>query len=269
VIHWHPEVALALEALVVGYLLATGPLRRRYAWGPPPAPAEAASFLGGVAVLGAALLGPLAEWAEHAALSAHMAQHLLLLLAVPPLLLRGTPGWLLRPIARAPGLGGLGRWLTRPAVALGLASAVQVAWHLPFAFDAALRSDATHALEHGAFLASGLLFWYPVAGRLGAWPRPNPPAQLLYLFLATVPMMAVAAPITLAEEVLYPFYAERGGAWPLGPRADQELAGILMWVGGMFAYLVAGTIVFFRWAGPATRDDGEALGDGGAVTHGA
>jgi cytochrome c oxidase assembly factor CtaG len=256
--HWHPEVVLVLEALAVAYLLAIGPLRRRRGWGPPPARGEVATFLGGVAVLALATLGPLAEWAEHTALSAHMLQHLLLILVAPVLLLRGTPPWLLRRLARALGLGRLGASLTRPAPAFALAAAVQVAWHVPVAFDAALRVGALHALEHATFLLSGLLFWFPVAGRLPDWPRPSPPAQLLYLFLATVPMMAIAAPITLAEEVLYPFYAERGTPWPLDPRADQELAGLLMWVGGMFGYLVAGTLVFFRWAGPITREDREA-----------
>lgn len=256
--HLHPEVVLALEGLVIAYLLAIGPVRRRRAWGPPPARREVGAFLAGVAVLALATLGPLAEWAEHVALSAHMVQHLLLMLVAPVLLLLGTPAWLLRRLARAPGLGRLGARLTRPVLAFGLASAVQVAWHVPLAFEAALRVDALHALEHVTFLLSGLLFWFPVAGRLPEWPRPSPPAQLLYLFLATVPMMAIAAPITLAEEVLYPFYAEQGARWPLDPRTDQELAGVLMWVGGMLAYLVAGTLVFFRWAGPVTREDGEA-----------
>ena len=110
--------------------------------------------------------------------------------------------------------------------------------------------ERLHALEHVSFLATGLLLWWPVAGSAPEWPRPGPPAQLLYLFLATIPMMAIAAPITLAEDLLYPAYAAAGRRGPSRPRADQELAGILMWVGGMFGYLVAGTVVFFRWAGP-------------------
>jgi putative membrane protein len=82
-------------------------------------------------------------------------------------------------------------------------------------------------------------------------------------------MMAIAAPITLAEDLLYPFYAAAGAAWPLAPRADQELAGILMWVGGTLGYLVAGTVVFFRWAGPEAREDGEAaLAPAEATAHG-
>ena len=257
--HWHPEVVLGLEVLLVGYLLLTGPVRRRRGWGPPPPRGRVAAFVAGTVILAGALLGPLAEAAERVALSAHMVQHLLLILVVPLLWLIGLPAWLLAPVTRAPGLGRLGAVLTRPLAALTLASAVQVAWHLPPAFDAALRVEWLHALEHVSFLATGLLLWWPIAGPAAAWPRPAPPAQLLYLFLATIPMMAIAAPITLAEDVLYPAYAAAGRPWPLTPRADQELAGILMWVGGMLGYLVAGTVVFFRWAGPEAREDAELV----------
>jgi cytochrome c oxidase assembly factor CtaG len=256
--HWHREVALGLEAILAGYLLLTGVLRRRFGWGPPPGRGRLAAFLAGTLILAGAVLGPLAEWAEHAALSAHMFQHLLMILVVPLLWLLGLPPWLLRPVARTAVLGRAGWWLTRPLPALALASTVQVLWHLPALFDAALRVERLHALEHVSFLASGLLLWWPIAGPMPEWPRPSPPAQLLYLFLATIPMMAIASPITLAEDLLYPYYAAAGAAWPLAPRADQELAGILMWVGGTLGYLIAGTVVFFRWAGPETREDGEA-----------
>ena len=157
-----------------------------------------------------------------------------------------------------------------PAAALPLASAVQIAWHGPVFFEAALRIEGVHVLEHLTLLASGLLAWWPVAGPLPEWPRPSPPAQLLYLFLATIPMAAVAAPITLAEDALYPFYAAAGRPWPLAPRADQELAGVLMWVVGPFGYLIAGTVVFFRWAGRrAARRPRRALRRTEATANGA
>jgi putative membrane protein len=252
--HWHPSVVLGLEGLLVLYLAAIGPVRRRFAWGPPAPPRQMTAFAAGVLVLAIALLGPLAEWAEHRALSAHMVQHLLVLFAVPVLWLAGTPAWLARPILAAPGLRRIGYWLTRPVVALGLASGVQIVWHFPGPFGAALATESVHALEHLTLLGTALLLWWPVAGPFPEWPRPSPPAQLLYLFLATIPMMAIAAPITLAESPLYPFYAAGAGRWPLAPQADQELAGVLMWVGGMLGYLLAGTVVYFRWA---MREGGE------------
>ena len=254
--HWHPEVALGLEGLILAYLVGVGPLRRRRGWGPRPPAAQLAAFLGGTMVMAAALLGPLAELAEHVALSAHMAQHLLLTLVVPPLWLLGTPAWLLRPALRLPGVERAGRWLTRPAVAFFAGSVPLVVWHLPALYQAALLRVAVHVLEHLTLLGGGLLLWWPIAGTLPEWPRPASPARLLYLFLATIPMTIAAAPITLAGDVLYPFYESTRGAWPLDPRTDQEAAGILMWLGGTIGYLVAGTLVFFRWAG-----DEDAEGD--------
>jgi putative membrane protein len=226
-------------------------------------PRETARFAGGLAVLAGSVLGPVAELAEHAALSVHMLQHLLLTLVVPPLWLAGLPAGWLDGLARAPGLGRLGRGLTRPPVALGVLAAAQIVWHLPVCFEAALRHEAIHALEHGSLLATALVAWWPVLGRAAGWPRPAPPAQLLYLFLCTLPMMAVAGPITLADRVLYPYYESVAAVWPLTPRADQELAGVVMWVGGTLGYLIAGTVVFFRWAlaeEPAER--GPALASG-------
>ena len=260
--HWHPEVAVGLEALTLLYLLGVGPLRRQRRWGPRPPVGQVAAFLGGVLVLAGALLGPLAELAEHVALSAHMAQHLLLVLVVPPLWLLGTPAWLLRPLRHLPGVGPLGFQLTRPLAAFCLGSAALVLWHVPFLYDAALRSVPVHVTEHLTLLASAVLLWWPIVGPLPEWPRPPSLAQLLYLFLCTIPMTIAAAPITLAEEPLYPFYAASGRTWLLPPRADQEAAGLLMWLGGTVGYLVAGTIVFFRWAAREEESGEEIPGRG-------
>ena len=251
--HWHPSVVLGLGGLLAGYLAGIGPLRSCLGGSPLPL-ARVLAFGGGVGILAGALLGPLAEWAEHVALSAHMAQHLLLILAAPPLLLIGTPDWLLRPALRVPRVAPTGWLLTRPAVAFSLAASVLIIWHLPAFYGAALESEGLHILEHLTLFGTALLAWWPVTGPLPEWPRPSAPAQLLYLFLSTVPMTAAAAPITLADGVLYPFYAATTAPWPLSPRSDQELAGTLMWIGGMLGYLVAGTVVFFQWA---TREGGD------------
>jgi putative membrane protein len=251
--HWHPSVALGLGGLLAVYLWAVGPRVSARQLG---------CFLGGIAALAAALLGPVAEWAEHVSLSGHMVQHLLLTLVVPPLWLAGTPARVLRPLLRIPGIEAAGRALTRPAVALLVPAAVLVVWHRPALFEAALRHEAVHILEHLTLLGTGLLAWWPLLGPLPEWPRPTPPAQLLFLFLSTVPMMTVAAPITLAEELLYPFYATTAAWWPLSPRADQELAGVLMWVVGPLAYVVAATVVFFRWASLEEAEPAAAVAPG-------
>lgn len=252
--HWHPSVVALLTGLVALYVQGLRRLRRE---GIPVPPGRIAAFAGGGAALAVAVLGPLAEWAEHVALSAHMAQHLLLTLVAPPLWLLGTPPGLLRPLARVPAVAAAGYVCTRPAVALPLASAALVLWHVPAFFEAALRHEALHVAEHGTLLATALLLWWPVLDPLPAWPAPAVPGRLLYLFLCTLPMMAVAAPVTLAERPLYPFYTTPAGPWPLAPRADQELAGVVMWLGGTIAYALAGTILFFRWAAREERADGE------------
>jgi putative membrane protein len=255
--HWHPSVAIGLTAVLAVYFAAIGPLGRRVGLiprGRAVGPGQATVFVGGVAAMALALLGPLAEWAEHVALSAHMAQHLLLTLVVPPLWLVGLPDWLLRPLVALPGVARAGYVLTRPAVALVLGGSTLILWHIPVLFEAALAREAVHILEHLTLIGTSLLAWWPVAGSLPAWPRPAPPARLLYLFLSTIPMMAVASPVTMADGLLYPFYGRVDATWPLSPRADQELAGVLMWVGGSLGYLIAGTIVFFRWA---LREDAE------------
>ncbi len=237
--HWHPRVVVGLAGLLTGYLFAASGRAQR---------GQVLAFVGGVTALAVALLGPIAEWAEHVSLSGHMLQHLLLTLVVPPLWLAGIPAGLLRPLLRIPGARVAGRRLTHPTVAFVVPALVLIVWHVPAFFEAGLRSEAVHILEHLTLLAAGVLAWWPLAGPLPEWPRPAPPAQLLYLFLCTIPMMVVATPLTLSEDVLYPFYALAAAGWPLSPRADQELAGVLMWVVGPLGYVVAGTIVFFRWA---------------------
>jgi cytochrome c oxidase assembly factor CtaG len=230
----HPEVAAATALLAGAYLLAAGRVGGAPGW-------RRASFLGGLAVLFLALNGPLHDLAEQALASAHMLQHLLLTLALPPLLLAGLPERLGRPLA-APPL----RWAARPLPALLLFAAVLSAWHAPALYEWALRDHQVHVLQHLTLMGAGVLLWCPVLSPL-AGDRLTPPARLLYLFLAGIPMVPVAAFLTLSEEVLYPFYGQAATAWGLTPLADQRLGGVLMWVGGPLAFLAAMTVVYFQW----------------------
>lgn len=244
----HREVLGALLGLGAVYLLASfrhirrGPDRHIERWRIP-------TFFAGLGIIFLALNGPLHDLSDSQLFSAHMVQHLLLTLIAPPLLLAGTPAWLLHPILRIPGVAPLGARLTRPLVACSVFNAVFAAWHLPLFYDWALRTHGIHIVAHLMFVSTAMLLWWPVLGPLPDWPRLAPPAQLLYLFLAGIPMDLVAALITLSDEVLYRFYREAPLQWGLSPLTDQRLGGVIMWVPGTLVFLVVMTIVYFRWAG--------------------
>lgn len=260
VFHVHGEVVLGLLLLASAYLLALGPLRQRLDGPDAVARPRVLCFLGGLAVIFFALNGPLHELSDRSLFSAHMVQHLLLTLVVPPLLLAGTPGWLLRPILRGRGVARTGRVLTRPLVAALIFNVVFAAWHLPVLYDWAMREHPLHIVQHLMFLATGLLLWWPVLSPLPELPRLSSPAQMLYLFLVGIPMVLVAALITLSDEVLYSFYGEEGPRqWGLTPLADQRVGGVIMWVPGTLVFMIAITIVFFRWVRlEADRDESPA-----------
>lgn len=247
VFHVHGEVVLGLLLLASAYLLAMGPLRQRLDGPDAVARPRVLCFLGGLAVIFFALNGPLHELSDRSLFSAHMVQHLLLTLVVPSLLLAGTPGWLLQPILKGRGVARTGRVLTRPLVAALIFNVVFAAWHLPVLYDWAMREHPLHIIQHLMFLAAGLLLWWPVLSPLPELPPLSSPAQMLYLFLVGIPMVLVAALITLSDEVLYSFYGEGPRQWGLTPLADQRVGGVIMWVPGTLVFLIAITIVFFRW----------------------
>jgi putative membrane protein len=243
----HPSVVIGLGVLGAAYLAASL-WRRRL---DPDATVEslkAVSFTGALLVLLGALTGPLHDLSDDYLFSAHMIQHMLLVFAVPPLLLYGTPGWMLRPILRDPGWLRVGRALTRPTGAFATFNVVLVAWHLPPLYNLAMERHPVHIVEHLMILAAAVILWWPVLSPLTELPRAAYPIQLLYLFVAGLPMVMVAIFIAMAEEILYPFYSTSPRIWPwLTPRVDQHLGGLIMWIPGGFVFLLAIAVVFFRW----------------------
>jgi putative membrane protein len=197
--------------------------------------------------------------------SIHMVQHLVLTLIFPPLLLAGIPRWLLRPLLLRPGIRGLGRLLTRPAVAAVLFSASIAIWHLAFFYDLMMRSHEVHIATHLLFMVTATLMWWPVMSPAPELPRLPSGLAMLYLFLVGIPMQMVAALITFADEVLYPWYVAAPRTWGLSPLEDQQLGGLLMWIPGNLWLFAAIGLLFFRWAreeegGTAERYGGTAPG---------
>ena len=277
---WHPkpEVFAGCAALLAGYALLARPLS---------AP-RALAFVSGVAVLLLSLVSPLDALAHEYLFSAHMAQHLLLTLVVPPLLLLGLPeaegGRRKTEARRRDGRDKVASLCARlfclppsafrlPFVAWWLATGVMWLWHLPPLYNAALASDTVHVVQHALLLATALLFWWPVLGPARARAALPAWAAILYLFLALAAGSVLGIILAFAPPGLYPRYLAppdshgllalvRDG-WGLTPADDQQLGGFLMWIPGGIAYSLALFVVLARWFGEP-EDDPVAAGAVGA-----
>lgn len=254
---WHADPSILAGLAVLGGAYCAASLwRRRVAAGTVAEPLKAASFFGGLAVMFGALTGPVHDLSDYYLFSAHMVQHMLLVFALPPLLLHGTPGWMLRPLLRDARLLRLGRALTRPTGAFAAFNVILVAWHLPPLYNLAMEQHPVHIVEHLMIMAASVILWWPVLSPLPELPRAAYPIQLLYLFVVGLPMVMVAIFITMADSVLYPYYAAAPRVWErLTPHADQHLGGLIMWIPGGLVFLAAISVVFFRWQAAGADDE--------------
>jgi putative membrane protein len=209
-----------------------------------------AAFMSGVFLLWAAVGSPLAAL-DHRLLTAHMAQHLLLMTVAAPLILLGAPviaflhGLHIPKTAQSPG-----RFLTHPVFCWLASTVTVIGWHIPALFALGMRSEGWHAAEHVSFFVAGLLFWWPVVQpwpSAGTWPRWSVP---LYLFLATLPCDALSAFLTFCNRVVYPHYLYAQRLFDVSALGDQEFAGALMWVWVTFAYLAPAVAVTIRMLSP-------------------
>lgn len=257
---WWPSVVAGITTLTIAYLAAVGPLRERFPGSSPLSRSQVRWYLLGLGVILFALVSPLDVLGDEYLFSAHMTQHVLITLVAPPLLLLGTPGWLLRPALSLRGVALLARALTHPLVAFALFDANLIFWHLPALYDATLHSEPIHVAEHLLFMSAAVIAWWPILSPLAELPRLSYPRQILYLFLQALPMTVLSAVITFAPFPLYEAYIEAPRLFGLSVMADQEIAGLIMWMPGGMVYFVAMTIVFFRWTSREEHSlDGQAV----------
>jgi len=174
-----------------------------------------------------AALSPPAQARAEASLTAHMVQHVALLVVAAPLLAASR---------RGTGAASLGLWPLAAAVALH--AGIMIAWHLPAAFDAAERADGVHALEHLSLLGTATVFWWAV----GLGSRLPHRLSVLAVFAASMSGVGLGAALTLAAD---PWYAHH----PKLP--DQQVAGVVMWAFAGLVYLGLGIRLFVRSLGDA------------------
>ena len=244
-----PSILIGCLYLIGVYLLLVGPARRRFGWSREPvARGRVVSWITAVLVIFFSLNGPLHDWADGYLFSAHMVQHLILMLIMPPLLIYGLPPWLIRKALEVSWVFRTARVLTHPGVAFVTYNVVFIFWHFPNWYNLALLDHNVHIVQHVTFMAVAVMMWWPVMSPVEELQRiPTGPLLMGWIFLFGIPGTVVSALITLSDDVLYTFYAAAPRITALSPLDDQRLGGLIMWIPGMLIFWIAITVVFFRW----------------------
>ncbi|MGB7436909.1 MAG: cytochrome c oxidase assembly protein [Candidatus Acidiferrum sp.] len=268
---WSPPLALDLLIILAVFVYIRGWIRfQQSARGLVP-PWRLAAFLAGMFFLWFAIGSPLSAFDE-SSLTIHMVQHILLMLVVPPLVLVGSPAlpflhglpqWFVRvPLGaflRYQPIRLLGRVLVHPLVCWISAAVALIAWHVPSAFELALRSDYWHEVEHICFLSTSILFWWPVVqpfpfeARWSRWSLP------VYLFLGMIPSSALGAFLVFCDRVLYPSYNKEPRLFGMTALTDQIIAGSLMWVFGMLVCIIPAVFITVKLLSPRLVTPGTEL----------
>jgi putative membrane protein len=257
--NWSWELGIVLPLVLLLGIYVAGAVRRGNA---SPLAWRHVSFAFGWLTLFLSLVSPLHELGEQL-FSAHMLQHELLILIAAPLITAAHPGvtclWAFSGRGRI-GLGGLyrdvshARWvrlLMAPLAAWLIHAVALWGWHLPALYQATLRSDWIHALQHLSFFQSALLFWSALYGIGRSAMRYG--AGVLYVFGTAVHCSALGALLTFSSVLWYPIYADSTLRWSLTPLEDQQLGGLLMWVPSGVVFIAISLLMFTKWLAESDR----------------
>lgn len=245
----HVDVWLLVAALVATYAILA--VRRGPSLVPPGtrpvSTLQIVSFSLGACTLLLASDWPIHDVAEGSMYSVHMVQHLLFTLLAAPLLLMGTPGWMMR-IALPGRLLRIVQWWSRFLPALVIFNVMIVVTHWPAVVDLALRSGVFHFAVHAALLLSAFVIWMPILSPLPEVPRLTAPMKMVFLFLQSVVPTIPATFLTFGSHPLYRRYEQLPKLWGIDALNDQLIAGLIMKIGaGLFIWSII-AVIFFRWA---------------------
>ena len=200
----------------------------------------------GVLLLWGALDWPVGALGAGYLASVHMLQYLLIALLVPVLLLLGVPDAAFRKLDESP-LGRPLRLVTHPLIALAVFGFILYYTHIPGVVDGWMASQAGSFGIDMLWLVGGLVFWWPVIVPVPERPRFPPGLKMGYLFLATVLNTIPYAFLTFGELPFYGIYELAPPVTGISTRQDQQIAGLLMKMGGGVILWTAITGLFFRW----------------------
>lgn len=258
--HPHPDVDVIMLSAICGYWWAVhrlGPRlvrpgeavasRRQQAW-----------FYGGVAVLWAFSEWPVHDISERYLLSVHMVQHAMFSLVAPPMLLLGTPDWLVRWLIRNPVLGFLARQVAKPWSALLLFNFLSVFMHWAPLVNHELRSEPLHFSMHLLLFTGSMCVWLPLINRLPELPRLSAPMKIVYTMGTTITLVAPVTFLAVADKPTYRFYAEAPTVFGISHLSDQQAGAGIMWIFHSIVMLGVIGYFFYDWwrieqRDPATR----------------
>ena len=245
--HAHPDALIGLILFEGAYLLGVGPIRVRYRLADEVDPLKTATFTLGVIVMFVALVSPLHVLSDKYLFSAHMFQHVLLTLVAPPLLILGTPDWLIRRLLRPDWAFRAVRVVTNPVAAFAVFNLIFAMWHMPGLYNLSVTNHGIHVGEHLLFIGAAVIMWWPLTSTMPELPRISYPAQMVYLFVLSTAQIIVFAPITFAKQPLYEWYVDAPQIWSLSPVVDQQIGAILMKIGGGAIFMALLIVAFFNW----------------------
>ncbi len=255
---WKPSVLLGCGGLFLAYTWAARLRfsRRDLAWS------------GAILLVLVALVSPFDELADTYLFSAHMAKHILFVLIIPALLLKGTPERVVRILLRGRRAARLQRILNRPAITWFAGIGTMAFWHVPALFNFALVHEWLHIIEHLSLLVAGTIYWWPILSPIPELRLRPVPQAAGYLFVSCLACTAMGVLITFAPRLLYPAYAHPADGygilplirdqWGISAAMDQQIGGLLMWVPGCLIYTTAIMAMFARWYGEESRGAVEA-----------
>ena len=250
---WPPFIVISL--LLVGVLYGLGAARMSRAGSKSALGRRSIWFALGWVSLVIALDSPLHEIGEQL-FWVHMTQHEILMLISAPLLTLGRPLvpflWALPPRWREPVVAvsqvklfkTTWKTIAAPLSAWLLSACALWIWHVPLLFNQTLRSDWIHAAQHSTFLLSGLLFWWPLAGRR---PTIGYGGALAYVFTTALHTSVLGALLTFAPRPWYPPYVATAPAWHITALEDQQLGGLIMWVPAGAILLIIALVLLVKW----------------------
>jgi putative membrane protein len=224
----------------------------KLSWDGRPVPAWRQVCFGlGIFLASFVLFNPWGYLAEELVI-AHMIEHLIIGDVASLLLVLGLTRSILQPVLAIPFFNRL-QFLINPFVAYPLWAISLFVWHIPVLYDAAYGGALMHGLEHGMFLAFGMLMWMPVFGPL---PMPawfNTGWKVIYTGVVRFTAAILGNVLMWSQITLYQNYAEGQAKWGLSAIQDQSVAGVIMMVEGTFLLIGVISYSYFQSAGQSIR----------------